>query len=203
MPQQYDEVATVYARSLYELAEAAGGQDKVVELYDELLAVVEFARADQVFAEFLASPIIGAARRRDALRSIFDGRISDLLLRFLLVTNEKGRLHHLEAITSAYDALVQEAMGRVEVDVITASDAALGSELAEAVKARVREVLGKEPILHHGFDPTMIGGIKLRIGDQLVDGSVSTRLRRMTEDILGSGGSAVRSESNRFLEDAS
>ena len=68
-----------------------------------------------------------------------------------------------------------------------ADDEIVGSELVESVKKRVHDVLGKEPVLHHYTDPSMIGGIKLRIGDQLVDGSVATRLRRMKEEILGEG----------------
>jgi F-type H+-transporting ATPase subunit delta len=201
MPQQYDEVAAVYARSLYELADEAGNLDKVGDIYDELLAVVEMTRADANLHEFFSSPIIGVGRRRESLRTIFDGRISDMILRFLLVANEKGRLGHLEQIAGAYDALVQEAHGRVEVDLITASDEKVGRDLIESVKKRVHDVFGKEPVLHHHSDPAMIGGIKLRIGDQLLDGSVATRLRRMKEEILGEGAAGVRAETGRFLDD--
>ena len=200
MGQQYDELAYVYARSLYELADAAGGLEKVGEVFDELGVIVELSRTDAQFHEFLASPIIGLGRRREALRAIFDGRISDLVLRFLLVANSKGRLGHVDQIAGAFDALVQEAHGRVEVDVFTASADGAGAEVLDAVKQRVQAVLGKEPILHQHADPAMIGGIKLRIGDQLVDGSVATRLRRMKEDILGKGATVVRSEAERFLE---
>ena len=203
MSQQYDELAYVYARSLFELAQDAGGLDKVGEVLDEMQGIVELSRSDAAFREFLASPIIGLEPRQRALKSIFDGRISDLVLRFLLVTNSKGRLGHIDQIAGAFDALVQEAHGRVEVDVITASEAEASPELLEAVKTRVQSVLGKEPVLHHYADPAMIGGIKMRIGDQLVDGSVATRLRRMKEEILGKGATQVRSEAERFLEGAS
>jgi len=201
MPQQYDAVAGVYARSLYELANEAGKLDKVGDVYDELHAIVEMTRADKNLKEFFASPIVGIGRRRDALKTIFEGRISDMLLRFMLVANEKGRLGHLDQIAGAYDALVQEAHGRIEVDVMTASDEKVGQDLIEAVKKRVQDVLGKEPVLHHYSDPAMIGGIKLRIGDQLVDGSVATRLRRMKEEILGEGATGVRAETERFLDE--
>lgn len=199
MPQQYDEIAAVYARSLYELADDAGGLAKVGEIYDELIAIVEMTRGDKNLHEFLSSPIIGVGRRQQSLHAIFDDRISDMLLRFLLVANDKGRLGHLEQIAGAYDALVQEAHGRVEVDLITASTEDVPRELIEAVKDRVQSVLGKEPVLHHYSDPAMIGGIKLRIGDQLVDGSVATRLRRMKEEILGEGSTDLRAETSRFL----
>ncbi len=203
MAQQYDELAYVYARSLFELAEDAGGLDKIGEVLEEMQGIVELSRSDSAFREFLSSPIIGLGPRQKALKSIFDGRISDLVLRFLLVTNSKGRLGHIDQIAGAFDALVQEAHGRIEVDVITASEAEASPELLEAVRARVQSVLGKEPVLHHYADPTMIGGIKMRIGDQLVDGSVATRLRRMKEEILGKGATQVRSEAERFLESAS
>lgn len=201
MPEQYDEIAAIYARSLYELADEAGKLDKVGDIYDELLAIVEMTRADANLREFFSSPIIGVGRRSESLHTIFDGRISDMLLRFLLVANEKGRLGHLEQIVGAYDAIVQEAHGRIEVDLITASDEIVGSELIESVKKRVHDVLGKEPVLHHYTDPSMIGGIKLRIGDQLVDGSVATRLRRMKEEILGEGAVDMRADTRRFLDD--
>jgi F-type H+-transporting ATPase subunit delta len=203
MGQQYDELAYVYARSLFELAEDAGGLEKIGEVLEELEVIVELSRSDSDFREFLSSPIIGLGPRQKALKSIFDGRISDLVLRFLLVTNSKGRLGHIDQITGALGALVQEAHGRIEVDVITASGGEASPELLEAVRSRVQSVLGKEPVLHHYSDPTMIGGIKMRIGDQLVDGSVATRLRRMKEEILGKGATQVRSESERFLEGAS
>jgi len=203
MPQQYDEIAAVYARSLYELAHESGGIDKVGDVFDELAAIVDMVRADENLGEFFSSPIIGIERRREALKTIFEGRVSDMILRFILVANEKGRLGHLDQILGAYDALVQEAHGRIEVDLITASDETPGKELVESVKKRVQEVLGKEPVLHHYSDPAMIGGIKLRIGDQLVDGSVATRLRRMKEEILGEGSADVRSRTERFLEDNS
>ena len=203
MSQQYDELANVYARSLYELADAAGGLEKIGEVHEELNAVVELARSDASFREFMASPIIGQNRRRDALRAIFDGKISDLLLRFILVANSKGRLGHLEQIAGAFDAHVQEAQGRVEVGVITASADGASEELLEAVKSRIKSALGKEPVLHHSTDPSMIGGVKLQIGDELVDGSVATRLRRMKEEIIGNGATVVRSGAGRFLDDAS
>ena len=203
MSQQYDELANVYARSLYELADAAGGLDKISEVHEELNGVVELARANASFEEFLGSPIIGQGRRREALRAIFDGKISDLLLRFILVANSKGRLGHIGQIAEAFDAHVQEAQGRVEVGVITASADDASAELLEAAKLRIKSVLGKEPVLHHTTDSSMIGGVKLQIGDELVDGSVATRLRRMKEEIIGNGATVVRSGAGRFLEGAS
>ena len=65
---------------------------------------------------------------------------------------------------------------------------------------KIRSATGKEPVLHTYSDPSMIGGIKLIIGDQLIDGSVATRLRRMREGIVGRGAVGLRAEAGRFLD---
>lgn len=197
MTRRTDALAQVYARSLFELAEQAGGREKILEVAEELEQTCELARAGKAFGEFLSSPIIGATRRQAALQKIFHGRITDLVLRFLLVLNIKDRLGHLEAICDAYDGHVHESFGRVEVDVYTPSE--LDPQQIEAIKQRIGKALDKEPILYHYTDASLLGGLMLRIGDQLVDGSVAGRLRRMRQSLLTSGGSELRDRTARIL----
>lgn len=199
MPAHIDAISQVYAKSLYELAEQAGGQSKIAEVADELEQICELTRGDKQFREFIHSPIIDTKARAASLKKILANRVTDLTLRFLLVLNEKGRLGHLDSINSAYDQVVQDAIGRVEVDVFT--PAPLGHEQLELVRARITKALGKEAVVHPYTDPEMIGGVKLRVGDQLIDGSIATRLRRMRSDLLSKGSAGVRQEFERFLQD--
>ncbi len=199
MTRHTDALSAVYARSLYELAEEAGGRDKILEIADEIEQVCELARGDRGFREFLGSPIIDRSRRADALRGIFRERVTDLMLRYLLVLNDRGRLGHLEAIGDAYTRLVQEAFGRVEVDVFTPG--ALEPDQVETLKQRIQTILGKEPVMYTYTEPAMIGGVKLRIGDQLIDGSVASRLKHIRRQFLSSGGSAVREQFDRILDE--
>src|SRR5688572_2961951 len=115
MPKQTDALANVYARSLFELAQQAGGEAVITSVQSELEQVCELMRSDKSLHEFFASPIIDKARRSKSIQRIFGEQVSDLVLRFLLVLNNKGRLSHLEAVGAAYDRMVQEAFGRVEV----------------------------------------------------------------------------------------
>ena len=199
MATQIDALASVYARSLYELAEAAGGADKIMEINDEVEQIIDLTRTDAKFREFLASPIIDPAKRAESLRRMFDGQVTDLILRFLLVLNNKGRLGHLTKIAAAYDQMVQERFGRIEVDVFTATP--LDDTQRSTIQARVKEALGKEPVLHTYTDETMLGGVKLRIGDQLIDGSVAGRLRRMQESLMHSAGDKLAGRFNEIIED--
>ena len=199
MTCQTDALATVYAKSLFELASDAGGNDKVVEIADELEQICELLRQDKEVRLFFTSPIIDVPKRSETISAIFSNRVTDLTLRFLLVLNNKGRLNHLESISVAFDLLVQEAFGRVEVDVFTPT--AIDADAINIIKDKVQSMLGKEPVLHPYVDKKMLGGLKLRIGDQLIDGSVQTKLRRLSESIKNSGGTAIREQFETYLED--
>jgi F-type H+-transporting ATPase subunit delta len=195
-----DAVARVYAQSLLELADAAGGNEKIVETSAELMAIMEIIRSDESTAEFLRSPIIEREKRAAAIRRIFEGRVSDLILRFMLVLNGKGRLGEFGAMATAYDQLVNKRLGRVEVDVYTVEGRLETDELAvvgEKVKAR----FGQDPVFHQYADASMIGGLVLRVGDQLIDGSVRGQLRRMREELLTGGSAEIRARAGDFLSD--
>jgi F-type H+-transporting ATPase subunit delta len=197
---QPDALSQVYARSLFELAEAKGGRPTIESSQAELEDILELARADARFSEFLASRVLPVAERSRSLEKIFGGRVSDLVLRFLQVLNEKGRLGHLPAIGAAYDRIVQDKFGRVEVDLYTASPAS--REEIEQVKGRLQRALGKEPVIHAYTDPAMIGGLKLQIGDRLIDGSIATRLRQMREQLTSEGSTEIRARAERLIDNA-
>lgn len=198
MNKQSDALANVYARSLFELATDAGGNDKVVEIADELEQICDLITSNQKIGLFFSSPIIDNTKRSEALSAIFSNRITDLALRFLLVLNNKGRLNHLQQIETAYDQLVQDAMGRIEVDIFTPTE--IDADFINSIKAKVQRMLGKEPVIHPYVDATMLGGIKLRIGDQLIDGSVQTKLRRLSESIQRGGSVAIRERFETYIE---
>ena len=199
MSTKTDTLATVYARSLFELGIDAGGQGKVLELAEELDQICDLLVSDKRIGLFFSSPIIDINKRSNALSAIFTNKITDLTLRFLLILNSKGRLYYLQQIAAAYDQLVQEAMGRIEIDVLT--PVAIDAELLATIKQRVHDLLGKEPVIHSYVDSAMLGGIKLRIGDKLIDGSVQTKLRRLSERIQNRGSVAIREKIGSYLED--
>jgi F-type H+-transporting ATPase subunit delta len=193
-----DALARIYAASLFSLAKEAGGPQRSEEVQGELEDILELARSNAQFGEFLASLILSAKERRASLQKILKGRVSDLTYNFFQVLNEKGRLGHLSPIVHAYEQMVQQAYGRVEVDVYTA--APIDQQEIGAIRDRLKTMLGKEPVLHPYTDEGMIGGIRLQIGDQLIDGSVRTQLRKLRDNISGTGGAEIRSKASGFIE---
>jgi F-type H+-transporting ATPase subunit delta len=197
---QPDALARIYAEALYDLSSADGGAERAEEVLGELEDLIEIARADLTFGEFLSSRVLPAQKRDASLVKIFEGRVSDVTLRFLRVVNEKDRLPHLPAITAAFSQKVQDHLGRIEVDVFTA-DALSGDDFA-AVQKKIAEALGKNIVLHAYTDPAMIGGVKFRVGDRLIDDSLATHLRRVRERLNDEGASTVRARAERIIDNA-
>ncbi|MDA0803853.1 MAG: ATP synthase F1 subunit delta [Planctomycetota bacterium] len=199
MPAMIDEVGKVYAQSLFDLAKTAGGEQSLRDCADELEVVAEVSRGNRTFREFLHSPIIDPEKRAASLEKMFGGTLSDLVVRFLLVVNRKGRLGDLEGILAAYEALLEESFGFVEVTVYTLDGKPLEGDSLSVVTAEVERATGRRPVFHDLADPAMIGGIKLRIGDQLIDGSIATRLSRLRTRLIDTGSAAVRENIEKFL----
>ncbi len=196
---QPDALAKVYAKSLFELAEHAGGQANAESILGELEDIVELARHDKAFSELLASRLIDSGKRDASLERMFAGKVSGLTLNFLRQLNRKGRLANLSQIATAMDGLVQDQFGRIEVDVFTATP--IGTGELESVRAQLSSSLGKDVIMHPYTDSSMLGGIKLRMGDQLIDASIQAQLRKMRDGLLDTGSAQVRGRSGEMLED--
>ncbi len=196
--QQSDALARVYAKSLFDLADADGGSDRIEEVSSELQQIIELTLENRTFGEFLRSEILAASDRAKSLHAIFDGRVTDLTLRFLLVLNEKDRLGRIQSIAAAFDELVQERLGRIEVDVMTASP--VEKDQLDRITESLRSQLGREPVVHTYVEPEMVGGLKLRVGDQLIDGSISTQLRNLKRQLATEGLAEIRARSNKLLD---
>jgi len=191
-------LAKVYAKSLFEIAHSQGGQPNAESILGELEDIIELARNDRSFNELLASRLIDSGKRDASLARMFDGKVSTLTLNFLRQLNRKGRLANLSQIAVAMDEMVQEQFGRIEVDVFTASP--ISATELESVRKRLSVSLGKDVIMHPYTDSSMLGGIKLRMGDQLIDASIQAELRKLRDNLLDKGGSEVRGRSGDMLE---
>ena len=86
-----------------------------------------------------------------------------------------------------------------DVDVYTAL--AIDDKALRRIGQRIREVIEKEPVLHAFVDESMLGGLTLRIGDQLMDGSVATRLRRLKQNLLTTGTATVGDRFRQIIDE--
>lgn len=203
---EVDAVAEVYALSLFELASGIPAPETedssappnvtgtaIEQNLAELQAIVTLANENSRFHEFLHSKIISIKDRRASLKIIFANEmISDLIMRFLLVLNDKGRLGHIMTIARAYELLYLKHIGKIEVEATSAEP--MDEQMLETVRKEIQNALGKDPIINNTLDESLIGGLKLRIGDKLIDASVASRLKQLRHALIVSGSDAVRNK---------
>ena len=177
---QTSPLAVAYARSLLELAEE---RKQMEQADDELRALRDVIEANPTFRAFLRDPGVGEQERADTLKRVFGGKLSPLVMNFLGVVNAHGRMGKIEEIARAYDELLDERLGKIEVDVTVAQR--LGPDQLEQVRRSVSAALKKDAVVHQYVDESIIGGIVLRVQDRLIDASVRAQLEGMRRRMLG------------------
>jgi F-type H+-transporting ATPase subunit delta len=174
-------IARNYAETLLTLAERQGpdGLESFGQAADTLAALVQ---GDPRMRQFLETPRITPDQKKQALQGALGGRAPEMFVRFVMVLTDKRRQALLPEIAAAYRDLVDERMGRVRVQVTIshAPDAALQAEIGSALADR----LGKTVIPTFTVDPELLGGMVVRVGDQILDGSVRTRAAQLRRRLL-------------------
>lgn len=177
-------VARNYADTLLALARKQGGVEAVHEYSRAIEQVTEVLRNEPRVRHFLETPRVSAEAKKEALRASFGGRVPEMFLRFLLVVVEKRRQALLLEIAVAYHQRVDELLGRVRADIALAQepDEPLRDELVRALEGR----LGRTVVPTFRVDPSLIGGVVIRVGDEVYDGSLRhqlTALRRRLYEV--------------------
>jgi F-type H+-transporting ATPase subunit delta len=172
-------LSTAYARSLLELANEKNQAREIGQELEELAGIID---ANPLFATFLSNPAIGETERGALVEKVFSGRVSALVMNFMLVANRKGRLGQLRQIASTYSELLDQQSGIVEVDVYAAQK--LSDEELGQVRQKVGGALKREVVLHQYVDESIIGGLVLRLEDQLLDASVRAHLKAIRRQLL-------------------
>jgi len=161
-----------YANALFELARDQKAIDAVSADLASLRRALETS-AD--LARLMRSPVFSAADHAKALTAILDKMGANALtVKFVLLLAQKRRLFVLLQIIAAYERLVARSRGETEAEV-TAARALGDSEIAE-LKSVLKSKLGKEPRLHTKIDPTLLGGLVVKVGSRMIDSSLRTKL---------------------------
>ena len=171
--------AVQYARAVLDLANEKNQAEPVGQEMAELGNIIE---SNKSLGSFLSDPGISSEDRTRMLNKVFKGRLSPLVFNLMGVLNSKGRLGLLHAVTDAYQDLLDEQLGKIEVDVIVAQRLDAGA--LEQVRQRISQALKKDAVVHQYVDEKIIGGIVVRVDDQLIDASVKSQLEAMKRQLL-------------------
>ncbi len=172
-------VARSYAEALFTLGEKHGRHESFaagMQTIDALLAT------DRRVRQFLETPKIDAGVKKNALREALGGRIDPLLLNFLLLIVDKRRQRLLGGIAGEYRLLLDEKLGRLNVDVTLAH--APADDALRDIAAQLSRILSREVIPHVRVDGEILGGIVVRYHDRVIDGSLRRRLLALRSRLL-------------------
>jgi F-type H+-transporting ATPase subunit delta len=172
-------LARRYARAL---ADVAAATHELEGVRTDLRAFATLLREQRALRQFLANPSI---QRQDAVAVADEVGVRlglrPLAITFLRILTESGRLLSLEGILRAFEALVDERLGRVKAAVTTA--APLPAAEAEALRHALGKLTGKDVYLEVRQEPAILGGIIAQIGSQVYDGSLRSRLAKLAEEL--------------------
>jgi len=172
-----EEIAEVYARSLFEVAQDQGQLDEIHEELDQFADVLSEDRQLQLF---FFSPYFSSDEKKDGVAKVIEGG-NDYFVRFLELLAEKHRLPVLFRIRREFDSLWAKEQKLLEVSVTSAVE--LDEETVNGIGKKIEEQTGNKVELTSQVDPDLIGGLVIRVGNMVLDASVRNRLERLRRQV--------------------
>lgn len=161
-----------YANALFELAQDQKAVDAVSA---DLAALRRALDSSADLTRLVKSPVFSAQDQGKALKAVLSQMgAGELTSKFILLLASKRRLSALTGIMKAYETLVAKSRGETQAEV-TSPRALSDAEVTE-LKAVLKSKLGKEPRLHAKVDPSLLGGLVVKVGSRMIDSSLRTKL---------------------------
>ena len=172
-----EEIATVYARSLFEVASE---RDSLDAIRDELAAFTDALDGSRELQVFFFSPYFSSEEKKDGLHKTVQGA-NEAFSNFLELLLEKHRMPVIHRIRREYDGLWREANKLLPVQVTSAVE--LDEETVRSIGDRISERTGRKVDLTARVDPDIVGGIVLRVGNSILDASIRNRLEQLRKQV--------------------
>jgi F-type H+-transporting ATPase subunit delta len=172
-----EEIAAVYARSLFEVAKEHDVLDRV---HDELGEFTEALSDDRTLQVFLFSPYFSSNEKREGVRKIVSDA-DERFVNFLELVAERHRMPAMFRIKREFDALWADEHKLLPVTVISAVE--LDENLVKEIGERIQEQTGRTVELSSNVDPDVLGGLMVRVGNMVLDDTVRNKLERLRKQV--------------------
>jgi ATP synthase F1 delta subunit len=172
-----EEIAQVYARSLFEVAKEQGKLDVV---RDQLGQVADALQSNRELQIFFFSPYFATEEKKEGMKKIISGA-DPIVLNFLELLVEKHRMPALFRIRRRFDELWEEEHRLLRVEVTSAID--LDPNIVRQIGERVGEQTHRKVELSSRVNPDILGGIVLRVGNSILDASIRNRLEKLRREV--------------------
>jgi len=172
-----EEIAAVYARSLFEVAKE---QDKLDVVRDQLGAFADALDATRELQVFFFSPYFSTPEKQDGLdRAVSDA--DETVVNFLKLLIENHRMPVIFRVRRGYDALWEEENQLLPVQVTSAVELDTGT--VKQIGDRIAEQTGRKVDLSSDVDADILGGVVVRVGNTVLDASVRNRLEQLRKQV--------------------
>jgi F-type H+-transporting ATPase subunit delta len=172
-----EEIAGVYARSLFEVATEHDVLDRV---HDELGQFAEALSEDRTLQVFLFSPYFSSQEKREGVMKIVS-EADERFVNFLELLAERHRMPALFRIKREFDAMWADEHKLLPVTVTSAIE--LDESLVEEIGERIQEQTGRKVELSSNVDPDVLGGLMVRVGNMVLDDTVRNKLERLRKQV--------------------
>lgn len=174
-------VAKRYALALFELAQQNG---QTVSVQDDLRELKKVFQDNEELGQLLGSPKLTVAKKKELLSQLFNG-VQPLVMNTLQLLLDKKRIDEIINLIDDYNEFANDAAGVAEAKVY--STRPLTEEESQSISTAFAQKVGKQSLrIENIIDPSLIGGIRLQIGNRIYDSSVSAKLERLKRDLIGS-----------------
>ena len=187
-------IGDTYAKALLAVGKESGKMDQLVSELDSFVDAVEKLPK---FKAALESPRISVADKESMIDKAVGKSASKDLLNFLKVLGRKNRFDCLIAIRGSAHRLSDEFAGRAQGTLTTASP--VTDSVLKGITAELEKVLGQKVSLTCEVDPKIIGGMVVRVGDTVFDGSVANQLSQVRTKAIKAAGDSIRASIDRFV----
>jgi F-type H+-transporting ATPase subunit delta len=171
------EIAEVYARSLFDVAKE---HDVLDEVHDELGQFADELAQNRDLQVFLFSPYFSSEEKKDGIGKIVD-EADEHFVRFLELLAERHRMPVLMRIRRAFEELYAEERKLLPVTITSAVE--LDEDMVSKIGERIEEQTGKRLELTTSVDPDVLGGLSMQVGNLIMDATIRARLERLRKEV--------------------
>ncbi len=180
MKQEQQTLAERYAEALFELCVE---RDQLEQVGEQIKQFAQLMEACEELNYVFTNPVFPLEQRQAVVKTVAEkGNYLPNTLNFLLLLLEKKRAGLLPQIQESYQNSLDRRLNRRHVQVITAQD--VSSDLLDKIGSKLQEQTNHDSIIEKKVDSSLLGGVVVKIGDRMLDGSIRSQLNQMKEHML-------------------